>query len=169
MNHLPSVRYGLNYQARIVLFEPKVSARSLRHFTRRSSTLSCMVTEAALRRRFGPRVIPVNSKDTRVLQSQGELPTLRFVDRFESDGNVFYAEEIESHITLWKVTGEVEVGRAILNHDAVIYNECIVRPEYHDQYGTVDLYHDHAGRKGSVRVDRVLDEPVQTLEEVDRL
>lgn len=101
--------------------------------------------------------------------NRNKLPQLRFVDRFETEDNIIYAEEIESRINLWRVTGEVDTARGILTHDAVIYNDSIVRPEYTERFKTVDLYHDYAGRKASLKVDRVLDNPVITLEEAKRI
>jgi len=40
---------------------------------------------------------------------------------------------------------------------------------YDEQYETIDLYHHMGGRKASFRADRILDEPVITLAEANRV
>ncbi|WP_226043455.1 hypothetical protein [Natrinema sp. DC36] len=101
--------------------------------------------------------------------SAGDLPDIRFVDRFAHDGDVFYASRTENRTELYRVTGTVDLARALLQQEAVIHDETICRCHYEDRYGTVDLQHHMAGRVASIRVDAVLDEPAIALEEVDRL
>ncbi|MDF9748424.1 hypothetical protein [Natrinema salsiterrestre] len=99
-----------------------------------------------------------------------DLPNVRFVDRFVHDGEVFYASRTENRTELYRVTGTVDLARALLQQEAVIYDETICRSaQYEDLYRTVDLYHHMAGRVASITVDAVLDEPAIALEEVDRL
>lgn len=107
---------------------------------------------------------------SRVQPPAADLPEVRFVDRFVHDGDVFYASRTEDRTELYRVTGTVDMARALLVQEAVIYDETICRLiQYEDLYGTVDLYHHMAGRVASIRVDAVLDEPAICLEEVDRL
>lgn len=96
-------------------------------------------------------------------------PRLRFIDRFSDGEDVFYGEAEENGVRLYRVTGTVDVARALLSHDAVIHDQAIVVPEYTEQYHTVDLLHHMAGRRASIRVDKTLDEPMVTLEEIDRV
>lgn len=97
------------------------------------------------------------------------LPSIRFVDRFRTDDDVFYAESRENGVQLYRVTGTTENARALVNHDAVIHNDWIVSAEYESMYGTIDLYHHRSGRKASIAAPKHLEEPVVTLEEVPRV
>lgn len=102
-----------------------------------------------------------------------ELPEVRFVDRFATGDDVFYAVREENGTRLYRVTGETTIARSLLAYDVVIHettgDACVTTPSYNEQYGTIDLYHHMAGRKASFRADRILDEPVITLAEVDRV
>ena len=101
------------------------------------------------------------------------LPELRFVDRFGDGDDVFYAVTEENGVRLYRVTGETTIVRGLLAHDAVIHEPAgdgsVTTPSYNAQYGTIDLYHHMGGREASLRADRILDEPVITLAEVDRV
>jgi len=101
------------------------------------------------------------------------LPELRFVDRFENGDDVFYAVTEENGVRLYRVTGEMTIVRGLLAHDAVIYrgtgSPSITTASYDERYETIDLYHHMAGREASFRADRILDEPVITLAEVNRV
>jgi hypothetical protein len=96
------------------------------------------------------------------------LPRVRFVDRFARDGEVFYAQTVENGVRLYRVTGETEIARSLMVHDAVIHDGAIVEPSYSSQYNTIDLYHHMGGREASIRADKFLDEPVVALEVVPR-
>lgn len=101
------------------------------------------------------------------------LPEIRFVDRFTNGTDVFYAAREENGVRLYRVTGKTTIARSLLAHDAVIHDTagdaCITTPSYEERYKTIDLNHHMAGRKASIRADRILDEPVITLAEVDRV
>ena len=101
------------------------------------------------------------------------LPELRFVDRFATDDDMFYAVTEENGTRLYRVTGETTIVRGLLAHDAVIHEPAgdgaVTTPAYNEQYGTIDLYHHMGGREASLRADRILDEPVITLAEVERV
>lgn len=101
------------------------------------------------------------------------LPELRFADRFGDGDDVFYAVTEENCVRLYRVTGETTIARSLLAYDAVIYETTadgsVTTASYNEQYGTIDLYHHMAGREASFRADRILDEPVITLAEVDRV
>lgn len=100
---------------------------------------------------------------------QDELPRIRFVDRFMNGDDVIYAQTRESGVRLFRVTGETEIARSIMVQDAVIHDGSIVRPSYEPRYRTIDLHHHQAGRQASIRADKILDEPVTTLEVVPRV
>lgn len=101
------------------------------------------------------------------------LPKIRFVDRFETGDDVFYAVRRENGVRLYRVTGKTTIVRGLLAYDAVIHeatdNPCLTTPSYNEKYHTIDLNHHMAGRTASFRADRILDKPVITLAEVNRV
>ena len=116
---------------------------------------------------------PADNPDLPRTNAGTPLPELRFVDRFATDDDVFYAVTEENGVRLYRVTGETTIVRGLLAHDAVIHETAgdgaVTTPAYNEQYGTIDLYHHMGGREASLRADRILDEPVITLAEGDRV
>lgn len=116
---------------------------------------------------------PADDADLPRTSAGTPLPELRFVDRFATGDDVFYAVTEENGVRLYRVTGETTIVRGLLAHDAVIHETaddgCVTTPSYNDKYGTIDLSHHMGGREASFRADRILDEPVITLAEVDRV
>jgi len=86
---------------------------------------------------------------------------------------VYYAVTEENGVRLYRVTGDTTIVRGLLAYDAVIHagdgSLSITTPPYNEQYETIDLYHHMGGRKASFRADRILDEPVITLAEANRV
>jgi len=116
---------------------------------------------------------PSDDADLPRTNAETQLPEIRFVDRFESDDDVYYAVTEENGVRLYRVTGDTTIVRGLLAYDAVIHagdgSPSITTPSYNEQYETIDLYHHMGGRKASFRADRILDEPVITLAEANRV
>lgn len=93
-------------------------------------------------------------------------PEVFYGERFHVDDMVLYEREVNWMPELFRVVDVVYEPSVLLEHDAFIHNERILRSEYNEKYQTIDGYHYADGRRVSMHIHRHLDDPIVALEEI---
>jgi len=88
---------------------------------------------------------------------------------WEIEGEQFIAYDVpESSLRLYRVVSASRVVRAFTTADAALYQGHVVDTYYDANTKQLEFVHEYAGRKGSHRVEDLLEQPALRLEELEQ-